>query len=90
MSSFSDWKESKAFHVFKHLTSTVTCAISWENLSTFINWLKTGLTKGLIATTGDVRIDYRKTLSLPQKGDDGIWTQCCIAQEILIFLITKK
>lgn len=33
---------------------------------------------------------YRKTLSLPQKGDDGIWTQCYIAQEKFTFLVTKK
>lgn len=28
MPSFSDFKESKAFHLFKYLNSTVTCAMA--------------------------------------------------------------
>lgn len=37
-----------------------------------------------------IGINYRKTLPLPQKGDDRIWTQCYIAQEKFTSLVIKK
>lgn len=39
---FSDFEESKGFHLFKHLNSILTYAIACEKLSPLIKWLGQG------------------------------------------------